>query len=311
MPSSNAPAPPKALDQKSQKAAVPKEIHYIWIGGTIASKYAKGIKKTAEACPSFQVNLWLSEEMSFKPRDYAANVEAATEAGAAVRSIDDLVTSKYTPTEKWAQKLEWGWKDGKDGAKKPNFGAVSDIIRAVLLMVEGGIYIDTDCGVNKSLDKFKCKVPFGFQAATGSDQSPNGTMPSNCVMISIKDGLFIGAYRQWINDKYGALWNAGHKKAKLNKIFRGEEGYNNNHVEGKTLLMTGPSALTACGMGKLTVGGDDICQKFYLGGCTGKLEDFAVNKKHFNIAYDNTWLDKKKAVATKKIKKKTAVIVTT
>lgn len=303
---SEAPAP-LPLDHTSQsRKKVPKQIHYIWIGGTIPTKYIKGIKKSVDVCPNFQVNLWISEKMSFGDEDHANNTLAAEEAGATVQEIDDLVSSKFTPTEKWAMELEWGWKDGRDGAKKPNFGAVSDIIRAIILMDKGGIYIDTDCGAKAALNDFDCLIPFGFQAATGNDLNPDSTMPSNCVMISIKGGRYIGCYRQWVNDKYGSVWNQGLKKSALKKIFRGPDGvYVDKHVEEKTLFMTGPSALAGCALGKLTVNGNDVGQKLFLGGCVLDMKDFKVDKKGFKIAYDNSWLDKKVVEEKpKKIKKK-------
>lgn len=285
--------PPIALDHRSQKKKVPRLIHYVWVGGTIPPAYMQAIAETVDDCPSFKVMVWLSKKMSFHQDDYDANVQAVNDAEATVKTIDKLYKTEYSATEAWAQDLEWGWKDGVDGAKKPNFGAVSDIARSVILSTKGGIYIDTDCQPKEKLNKWNDKVPFGFQAICGDDSQPaesRSNLPSNCVMISIKDGRFINCYRQWINDQYGSVWNQGLKKSELRKIYRGPHGYDRGHVECKTILMTGPSALGFCALQKLTVKGIDVAQLIHTNGCTDELSGLAANPKHFTIRYDNTWL---------------------
>ena len=284
--------PAKALDDGSQnRVKVPKEIHYIWIGGRIQDKYRDGILSTVRTLRDYRVNLWLSKAMSFDSGAFAHNRLQAKQIGAEFMDIDELVAQSYTPTEKWAMALEWGWRDGDNGGQKPNFGAVSDIIRAVILHVRGGIYIDTDCSVKANLAQFNGVTPFGFQAATGNDLNPTGDKLSNCVMISISSGYFIGYYRQWINDEYGKIQNKGLGPGDLQRRFRGEHGYSRKHVEEKTLFMTGPTALAACGIGALTIRGLDVGAALNGSGAVNDLQGLRINKDHFKIAYDNTWLE--------------------
>jgi Glycosyltransferase sugar-binding region containing DXD motif len=289
------PTPSKvALDDKSQKGKVPAEIHYVWVGGKMPEKYKAAMLTSIRNAPLFTVNLWLSANMSANAAAYTFNTDLAKEIGATARDIDNLLDNdglnKGTPTENWALQTEWGWKDGKDDAARPNYGAVSDIIRSVILMEYGGIYIDTDCGTKAALNSWDRKIKLGFQAATGSDVNPDSTMPSNCVMISLPGGFFIAAYRQWINDQYGKVLNEGLKKSALTKHFRGTKGYDKKYVEEKTLFMTGPSALLYCGIETLTVKKKDIAVAICTKGFVDDLAPLAVDKKHFRIEYDNSWL---------------------
>lgn len=295
------------LDHKSQKQVIPKEIHYIWIGGALPKEYADGIAATIANCPTWQVNLWISKKFSFSEEDYYANEGTAATVGATVGIIEDFVDLYGTDIEVWALDLEWSWNDGPVGKEhKPNFGAISDIVRAIILATVGGVYVDTDCGVLKGFDKFKGKPKFGFMCAAGSEEEPDATSPSNCVMITIPRGLYIGYYRQWFNDDYEKAKFTYRSDEALYGYFRGRNGtYDETRVKEMTIQITGPEALKACGWKHLTVKKKDVGEYMYDNGCTGLLADMAVDKeKHFRIEYDNTWLKGLKKLKTTRKKNK-------
>ena len=104
---------------------IPKKIHYCWFGGNPLPKLAKKcIKSWKKYCPDYEIIRW--DEKSFDISEAPLYVRQAYEA------------------KKWA--------------------FVSDYVRLYAMVTQGGIYMDTDVEVVKSLDEFLQHKAFsGFE----------------------------------------------------------------------------------------------------------------------------------------------------
>lgn len=116
---------------------IPKKIHYCWFGGNPLPKSAKKyIKSWKKYCPDYEIICW--DESSFDVFSAPLYVRQAYEA------------------KKWA--------------------FVTDYVRLYALFYHGGIYMDTDVEVIKSLDRFLIHQAFsGFESI---EYIPTGIMAS-------------------------------------------------------------------------------------------------------------------------------------
>lgn len=105
---------------------IPKKIHYCWFGGNPLPKLAKKcIKSWKKYCPDYEIIRW--DEKSFDISKAPLYVRQAYEA------------------KKWA--------------------FVTDYVRLYAMVTQGGVYMDTDVEVVKSLDEFLQHKAFsGFES---------------------------------------------------------------------------------------------------------------------------------------------------
>jgi len=141
---------PIELRDHTNDQEIPKDIHYIWIGGVMRQNdekvgpipaYRDGIQYTKRVLdPDYTIHLWLSKHLSINAEAYEENVEWATAMGLQIRNIDTELELR----EREVMVIEW-----ERNTQKPNYGAISDILRLVILYQFGGIYMDTDCAFLK------------------------------------------------------------------------------------------------------------------------------------------------------------------
>lgn len=108
--------------------SIPKIIHYCWFGGKEKPELAvKCLKSWRKHCPDYEIKEW--NEHTFNLADVPPYVKEALEE------------------KRWA--------------------FVSDYVRLRVLVEEGGVYMDTDVEVLRSLDPFLHHTAFaGFEAET-------------------------------------------------------------------------------------------------------------------------------------------------
>lgn len=111
------------------KNQIPKIIHYIWLGGNPLPKVVeKCIKSWQEVLPNYEIKRWDESNV---------NIESS---------------SQYL----------------KEAYASRKYAFAADALRFEILYKEGGVYLDTDVLVIKSLDKFlHHKIFMGFETKTG------------------------------------------------------------------------------------------------------------------------------------------------
>jgi len=281
------------FDLAEQTTPLNKLVHYIWVGGKIKDTYLAKIRATATKLPGWTVALWVSSE-------FKANQEAYTFNKGCIPTTFEMEKSlKFKPTELQAMRAEWSGKPTQanqaPGDWVVNYGAISDIIRCAILEEHGGVYIDTDCGFKKALPA-TLTPKFGFWAATGNKTSPASQAMSNCVMASVKDGVYIKAYRQWINTEYAKVVSKTGDALKTE--LRGpstDVAQIRTFMINKTLRLSGPTALQQGVVTTLTSfrsGNKDWKSELGANGCKPgtPCADLKFPAEYLDIGYDNSWL---------------------
>ena len=168
-------------DLVTQEDTIPREIHYIWVGGVMQESdpglvfpsYQEGIKEmitTMDGETAFDINIWFSkDELSYDQESFDTNVRWAQRLGITVRDIDTEITLSDTE-EKLAIRRE-----AQNLTEKANFGAISDILHIAILDQFGGIYLDTDNTLRLRLTEDKLKPKYGFIACTRNTNSPSSS----------------------------------------------------------------------------------------------------------------------------------------
>jgi hypothetical protein len=312
---------------------IPREIHYIWVGGVMRSNdpkipfipsYREGIQYTKEKLagdPAFQINLWLSKIMSIGSA-YAENVAWATDMGLTIRDIDNELTLQ--PMEQNA--INWEVDTGNVPGGKSNYGAVSDILRVAILDQHGGMYIDTDCVLRRRPRDDELIPKYGFFAAStkayepaqvvpaqqslqpkpkkslfccfgSTDDVMNPPRPSNNVSINITNSVLASVAGGQYIMRYRAYIQLQYQEL--------AEKFNQNHdaivqklfdtrADG-TLVRSGPQGLKLCSHNVFMIGEHDVV-KFWWD--TSPIYDefrrAIVLPDYVAVQYGNSWLLPKK-----------------
>ena len=224
----------------SNEVKVPKIIHFVWVGGALATKQMYHVSGWARKNTNWQVWLWRDA------RHLGANVLRRAVAGndalktAATRSYanDNQRKAFMQSQDLWTAERV----DALDGVSKQrdfvseilgavpnvqlkdvgvdlsgmnnadlyrqemgdwggNMAAASDILRVEILIAFGGVYLDVD---------LECMQPFGTftvrkdLAKFGNWVSPQGEpRVNNAIIAAAKDSKLLKAYRARIQRNYG------------------------------------------------------------------------------------------------------------
>lgn len=184
---------------------IPKHIHYIWVGnqkGYIPENYLKEILKVSKIAQQsdFQVSLWVNHEKNiyktFQKLDLSSavleNHKSKIIAGIQIRNITELFSkmkedSFFIENDRY-KKLSYWINNEMVGFK--NLAAAADLLRCIIMVLEGGYYTDTDNKlIFKKGQKFKEEsllpgikvvVPLNMD---GLRINPGGA--NNCFMASV------------------------------------------------------------------------------------------------------------------------------
>ena len=168
---------------------LPKKIHYIWVGGnTIPEEYLERILKVASVAEESgsELNIWVNNEKTILKllqkwsMGDLDNHKAKKVAGINIRNISELwplmktdpffqENNRYKTLSSWINREMVGFV---------NYAAASDLLRYVILLLEGGYYLDTDNKLllekGKKFDEesrvsgLKIAVPLGTDGVLGS-----------------------------------------------------------------------------------------------------------------------------------------------
>lgn len=129
----------------------PNTIHIIWVGGPLQERHALRIEQWRQLNPDYEVCLWIEPRL-LDEKVLSDLQEWANETKITLRECDKL---------NWEDISELGdaeaienlrhWISELLDDKIPNYGAVSDLYRYLILFSEGGWYVDTDIIPEKPL----------------------------------------------------------------------------------------------------------------------------------------------------------------
>lgn len=128
--------------------AIPKTIHYVWLGkGELSERAKHCIESWKKYLPDYKIKLWNEDNF-------------------------DINFNEWT----------------KEAYKQGKYAFVSDVIRLYALYTEGGIYMDTDVEVYKSLDDFLNEDGFtGFEDINYPSTATLGSIKGNPVIKLMLD----------------------------------------------------------------------------------------------------------------------------
>lgn len=186
----------KNAKQGKHYIPVPKIIHYIWLGGPIYAEYWAGILDMADIAlkNGYVVKIWVDNEKNLqfvkKKIEYDKKTEFEKKREIIPNDQYDLYINKlrlveiqninslryFPPANKFIAQIPqhyyrklWQFIDSEMTGLK-NFAAASDLLRYIILTVDGGIYLDTDIRSralftsNRKDILGKLKLHFGFQS---------------------------------------------------------------------------------------------------------------------------------------------------
>lgn len=137
------------------KQEIPKNIHFIWIGGELPEKYFRELQQLAMVANEngFKVNFWVDNtknitktiERIFKDTIFLPKNNKLF--GFKIRNINEIIdrlknsTDLFTTKQQYLKFVEYIYRE-TIGNK--NLAAASDLLRYAILYFEGGYYSDTD-----------------------------------------------------------------------------------------------------------------------------------------------------------------------
>ena len=137
-----------------QSIPIPKKIHYIWVGGPIPKEYLINMILAAKVAQDsgIELNVWVDDEKNIyktlqKINSGTLEIPQSNKiAGIQIRNINELLPrmkedaflkegDRYKQIQNYIRREMIGFK---------NLAAASDLLRYVILLLEGGCYLDTD-----------------------------------------------------------------------------------------------------------------------------------------------------------------------
>jgi hypothetical protein len=137
---------------------IPKTLHFIWLGSPIPEKYLTNIGAIAALNEDYQINIWLDDQSH-------ASADSIQGARCKIRHVDQILNH---PVASWDARNIYSLAVAKSGSK-PNFAAGSDVLRILIRLSEGGIYLDTDTyieNVETAHGFGQLKAKYGFLVST-------------------------------------------------------------------------------------------------------------------------------------------------
>ncbi|MCP3060201.1 hypothetical protein LXT21_15565 [Myxococcus sp. K38C18041901] len=164
--------------------AIPKKLHFIWMGRPVPEKYLANITSFAFRNPNYEINLWSTSADRFRTSMAGLRMQGSNWR---FRTLAELnLHPRYRH-----------WIDFETRGYLVNFAAASDLLRLAILHQEGGVYTDTD---NLALAAFgELWAEYGFLLAkAGLD---NNTL-TNALMASVPGNPYVNVMGLHILDKY-------------------------------------------------------------------------------------------------------------
>lgn len=132
-------------EKKPSGNQIPGVVHFIWLGSPVPSKYQASIKNWALHATDFP-KTWLWYDSKFVAAEkMSTDFDGSSVVCCDVNTVEALLTDCYLKESGRVRRLDGDSKsDPGSVAEKPNWGAASDLLRALILYKFGGLYCDTD-----------------------------------------------------------------------------------------------------------------------------------------------------------------------
>jgi len=128
-----------------QNRSIPRTLHLIWVGDDLPINYFKALNNAQQACQNahYTLNVWMDSSAREANGKELAEMQATE--GFIVRETGEILdyiatTPSFTEDEKTQLLKALAF----EYMSPPNYGAVSDFLRLLILYKEGGIYADFD-----------------------------------------------------------------------------------------------------------------------------------------------------------------------
>jgi hypothetical protein len=173
---------------------IPKLIHFIWMGSPIPEHYLDNIKFIAHLNPDYKIYIWLDDASQTSAEEFRSS-QFVTSRIASI--LMDKVASKTVNNI---------YQFVLSGAH-PNYGAASDVLRIIILIKHGGIYLDTDTYVHKSRPPRsfgELTSRYGLLTSTRSEGEKGDAFDSvnNTPMAAPPDSVALKEALQMIETRY-------------------------------------------------------------------------------------------------------------
>ncbi|STX28491.1 putative teichoic acid biosynthesis protein [Legionella beliardensis] len=130
--------PRNEISEQPNKAEIPKNIHFVWVGGKLPEEKLEKIKNWREMNPEFEIMVW---------------TDTPTKNGYLPTSSEDIKYDSFNYSD-YLSSLDQFDIETQNSLKKilyseiylpeGNYAAVSDIVRLLALYKHGGFYFDFD-----------------------------------------------------------------------------------------------------------------------------------------------------------------------
>jgi len=141
--------PIRYIDRHGQKAEVPQEIHYIWIGKSDSLiKYLPNIKEAAARNPDFKITLHTDLHHNDRGGETISELLGGAENLSVTQLRDEAFFKSFSSSPSGSIYSDLFGDDAR------NYAAATDVLRYSLINHYGGIYADVD-------DKFRRPVRSG------------------------------------------------------------------------------------------------------------------------------------------------------
>lgn len=215
-----------AAETTAPPKAIPKTMHFIWLGGRVPDVRQTNIKAWKQAVgDGVAVKLWLDDNSQAASADSLAALKAS---GIEIHNIASMIT----PDRPEFQGAVTGLPTR--GAEKVNpgaAGALSDVARLEILKAEGGTYMDSDNTPGPQAAQFgNMNAPLGFRL--GWARLENKEAFSN-------DAISAAPQNEFVQQYLIAVYNNLAKEGRLEAILSNDP----KHVKPAVMQTTGPEAM--------------------------------------------------------------------
>jgi hypothetical protein len=160
---------------------IPKVIHFIWLGSPVPEKYLANIDAISTLNPDYRTQVWLDDQS----RASASRIKGSR---CRARHVDEVLGHAVASED--ARNI-YRLTVSTSGSR-PNYAAASDVLRLLVLLAEGGVYLDTDtyienpgtaCGFGQLKAKYGFLVSTRTQFRDGPfNNSPMAAVPGSPVL---------------------------------------------------------------------------------------------------------------------------------
>ncbi|RUR19660.1 hypothetical protein ELY21_03420 [Legionella sp. km535] len=223
---------------------IPKNLHAIWLGGTLREDGEKNLIDWKKQNPDYTLNLWVDSRTyltSELQELYKNLILWAKTNGIVINDINPDIKEQQRlqdvnyPREIYENMASSKYYEDELFIEQPNYAAASDILRAEILYHQGGIYFDAeDVFPGEPLGNLSCTHGILIHKTT------NGL--NNDLIASEVNGPMIDSYRKVIQRNYDELYSLPlvHKLAHQSQYY---ESHRTTGRKDSTIRISGPGAL--------------------------------------------------------------------